>query len=74
MPMAINSEPEKYVRCLVSINRLGIGFDCPDVVLGVQLRPTMVRSLYIQQVSRQARTSRPLDKVLSRISDKIKYF
>ena len=74
MPMAMNSEPEKYVRCLVSINRLGIGFDCPDVVLGVQLRPTMVRSLYIQQVSRQARTSRPLDKVLSRISDKIKYF
>ena len=74
MPMAINSEPEKYVRCLVSINRLGIGFDCPDVVLGVQLRPTMVRSLYIQQVSRQARMHKPLDKVLSRISDKIKYF
>ena len=74
MPMAMNSEPEKYVRCLVSINRLGIGFDCPDVVLGVQLRPTMVRSLYIQQVSRQARMHKPLDKVLSRISDKIKYF
>ena len=56
MPMAMNSEPEKYVRCLVSINRLGIGFDCPDVVLGVQLRPTMVRSLFIQQVMRMART------------------
>ena len=56
MPMATLSEPEKYVKCLVSINRLGIGFDCPDVVLGVQLRPTMVRSLYIQQVMRMART------------------
>lgn len=56
MPMATISEPEKYVKCLVSINRLGIGFDCPDVVLGVQLRPTMVRSLYIQQVMRMART------------------
>ena len=74
MQMQQSSEPEKYVRCLVSINRLGIGFDCPDVVLGVQLRPTMVRSLFIQQVSRLARTSRPLDRVLSRLSDKIKYF
>ena len=69
-----SSEPEKYIKCLVSINRLGIGFDCPDVVLGVQLRPTLVRSLATQQISRLARTSRPLDKVLSRISDKIKYF
>ena len=50
-----SSEPEKYVKCLVSINRLGIGFDCPDVVLGVQLRPTLVRSLFVQQVMRLAR-------------------
>ena len=53
--LAKNEEPEKYCKCLVSINKLGIGFDCPDVVLGVQLRPTMVRSLYIQQVMRLAR-------------------
>ena len=53
--MAVSSVPEKYCKCLVSINRLGIGFDCPDVVLGVQLRPTMVRSLFIQQVMRLAR-------------------
>ena len=56
--MQFYSEPEveeKYIKCLVSINRLGIGFDCPDVVLGVQLRPTLVRSLYIQQVMRLAR-------------------
>ena len=50
-----SSEPEKYIKCLVSINRLGIGFDCPDVVLGVQLRPTLVRSLFVQQVMRLAR-------------------
>ena len=55
MPMATISEPEKYVRCLVSINRLGIGFDCPDVNLGVQLRPSKIRSLVMQQVARQAR-------------------
>lgn len=56
--MQFSQEPkaeEKYIKCLVSINRLGIGFDCPDVVLGVQLRPTLVRSLYIQQVMRLAR-------------------
>ena len=75
--MQFSSEPEieeKYIKCLVSINRLGIGFDCPDVVLGVQLRPTLVRSLYIQQVMRQARMYKPLDAVLNRLSDKIKYF
>lgn len=43
------------VECLVSINKLGIGFDCPDVKLGVQLRPTKIKSLYIQQVMRLAR-------------------
>ncbi len=43
------------VTCLVSINKLGIGFDCPDVRLGVQLRPTKIKSLFIQQVMRLAR-------------------
>lgn len=43
------------VTCLVSINKLGIGFDCPDTVLGVQLRPTKIKSLFIQQVMRLAR-------------------
>lgn len=43
------------VKCLVSINRLGIGFDSPDCNLGVQLRPTAVQSLYIQQIMRLAR-------------------
>ena len=43
------------VTCLVSINKLGIGFDCPDVKLGVQLRPTKIKSLFIQQVMRLAR-------------------
>lgn len=43
------------ITCLVSINKLGIGFDCPDVKLGVQLRPTKIKSLFIQQVMRLAR-------------------
>ena len=65
MQMQQSSEPEKYVRCLVSINRLGIGFDCPDVEMMVQLRPTLVRSLVVQQVMRGARN-------FSNLSDKIK--
>ena len=43
------------VRCIVSINKLGIGFDSPDIQLAVQTRPTKVRSLFVQQVMRAAR-------------------
>ena len=68
MPMAINSEPEKYVRCLVSINRLGIGFDCPDVEFMCQLRPSLVRSLVTQQVMRGARTFSNLKEKILKIS------
>ena len=50
------SEPEEFtVNCIVSISRLGIGFDSPHIQLAVQLRPTKVRSLFIQQVMRAAR-------------------
>ncbi len=50
------NEPEEFeVKCLVSINKIGIGFDSPDAILAVQLRPTKVRSLFVQQVMRVAR-------------------
>lgn len=68
-----NKSSGSDVTCLLSVNKLGIGFDCPDVKLGVQLRPTKIRSLYIQQACRLARTSKPLDMVLNKLSDKIKY-
>ena len=48
--------PEIQVTCIVSINKLGIGFDSPDIQLAVQLRPTKVRSLVFQQIMRCART------------------
>lgn len=44
-------------KCLVSVSKLNIGFDVRDIELGVMLRPTKVRSLYIQTVGRLTRTS-----------------
>lgn len=41
--------------CLVSVSKLNIGFDVKDIQLGVMLRPTKVRSLYIQSVGRCTR-------------------
>lgn len=43
------------VKCLVSVSKLNIGFDVKDVELGVMLRPTKVRSLWIQTVGRLTR-------------------
>jgi superfamily II DNA or RNA helicase len=40
--------PERLVKCLVSVNKLGIGYSVEDVVLGVILRPTKIRSLSVQ--------------------------
>ena len=47
--------PGEEVTCLLSIGKLSVGFDCPDVSLGVQLRPTKSRPYYVQQVMRLAR-------------------
>lgn len=44
-------------KVLVSVSKLNIGFDVKDVTLGVMLRPTKVRSLYIQTVGRLTRTA-----------------
>ena len=40
---------------LVSINKLAIGFDVPDIQLGVILRPSKIRSLMVQIVGRAKR-------------------
>lgn len=52
-----DSPDSKEVKCLVSVSKLSIGFDVKDIELGVQLRPTKVRSLYIQQVGRLTRVA-----------------
>lgn len=39
---------ERPVRCLVSVNKLSIGFSVENVQLGVILRATKIRSLYVQ--------------------------
>lgn len=58
---------EKPVRCLVSVNKLGIGFSVENVVLGVILRPTKIRSLSVQIAGRMYR-SHP-DKQFAEILD-----
>jgi len=42
-------------RVLVSVMKVAIGFDVPDIDIGVLCRPTKVRSLYVQQVGRVSR-------------------
>lgn len=59
----------KEVRCIVSVNKLGIGFDAPRANFGVMLRPTKVYSLYLQQIMRHARLYRPLDKALEKYKE-----
>ena len=48
---------EKIITHLVSINKLAIGFDVPDIQLGVILRPSKIRSLMVQIVGRMKRLS-----------------
>jgi superfamily II DNA or RNA helicase len=50
-------EDNYKVSCLISVSKLNIGFDVRDIQLGVMLRPTKVRSLYIQTVGRLTRTA-----------------
>ncbi|MCI4436993.1 MAG: DEAD/DEAH box helicase family protein [Ignisphaera sp.] len=46
----------KPIQCLVSVNKLGIGYSVEDVVLGVILRPTKIRALAVQIEGRQYRS------------------
>ena len=47
------SDPHgRPVKCLVSVNKLGIGFSVENVDLGVVLRPTKIRSLSVQIAGR----------------------
>lgn len=62
-------DPGEHVTHLVSVNKLGIGFDCPDVELMVQLRPTKVKSLFIQQVMRGARGYNNIPKIIPKIEE-----
>lgn len=52
-----DSEPKikKPITCLVSINKLAVGFDVPEIQLGVILRPSKIRSLMSQVIGRQKR-------------------
>ena len=43
------------ITCLVSINKLALGFDVADIQLGVIARPSKIRSLMVQIVGRNKR-------------------
>lgn len=47
-------DKSEYIECncLVSVSKIAIGFDVPDVQLGVMCRPTKVLSLWRQQLGR----------------------
>lgn len=45
------------ITFLVSIDALGIGFDCPPVEVGLMCRPTLSRGVYRQQAGRIMRTA-----------------
>jgi len=45
----------KGVKCLLSVSKLNVGFSVKDIELGVMLRPTKVRSLWIQSCGRLIR-------------------
>lgn len=48
---------EGSLRWLVSIDTLGIGFDCPPVECGLMCRPTLSRGVFRQQAGRIMRTA-----------------
>lgn len=52
-------EEENKISCKVicAVNKISIGFDAPDIQMGVLMRKTTVRSLYYQQLGRMIRTS-----------------
>ena len=62
-----NSSWNSPVTCLVSINKLAIGFDVEDIQLGVILRPSKIRSLMVQIVGRMKRLSK--NKLYAEILD-----
>ena len=49
------TEEEVDCRCLVSVMKVSIGFDVPDLEVGVMCRPTKVLSLWRQQLGRICR-------------------
>lgn len=59
--------PGEMITCLLSIGKLSVGFDCPDVSLGVQLRPTKSRPYYIQQISRLSRKYSNIEEKVNKI-------
>jgi len=50
-----DTQEPPLITHLVSVAKLSTGFDVKDIMLGIMMRPTMVRSLFVQMVGRVAR-------------------
>lgn len=53
----LNSEQKPAIKCIVAVSKISIGFDVPDIDMGVMCRPTKVLSLYRQMCGRVLRAS-----------------
>jgi superfamily II DNA or RNA helicase len=52
---AIEEPKPEQIHCLVSVSKLTTGFSCSDIQLGVLLRKSLVRSLFVQMAGRVKR-------------------
>lgn len=55
-PIPLNLTERIECTCLCAVNKVSIGFDVPDIQLGVMARKMGVRSLFYQQIGRGIRT------------------
>ncbi len=62
-----DSSSGSEIQCLVSVSKLGIGFDVPSVELGVNIRATKQRGLWNQLAFRQHRAH--IDKQFAEVLD-----
>lgn len=53
----LDSEQKPAIKCIVAVSKISIGFDVPDIDVGVICRPTKVLSLYRQICGRIIRKS-----------------
>ncbi len=57
------------ITTIVSVNKLAVGFDTPDIDLGVMIRKSLRKSIGVQSVGRIKRTSNSLDKLLEKLKE-----
>jgi len=67
------SEKGKVITCLLSVSKLTTGFSVDDIDLGVNGRPTKIKSLWHQIAGRLRRTSYSIDDLEKKHKEHIEY-